>query len=593
MEKKMSNGQKSKSEKKIMTGAEIVMAALLEHGVDQIFGYPGGTVLPMYDILYTNTPIHHTLVSHEQGAVHAAEGYARSSGKIGVAMATSGPGATNTVTGIMDAFADSVPLLVITGQVHSALLGTRAFQECDIVNITKPCTKRSYLVKDVAELPRILHEAFYMAQNGRPGPVLVDIPKDVQCAKGVYRAKDEVKLSHESETIETSAATNYSKASVKQAISMMLEAERPVFYTGGGVINSGPEASKLLRELVELTDFPITSTLLGLGAYPASGKRWLGMLGMHGTYEANKTMHESDLIIALGARFDDRVTGHVKKFAPKAKIIHIDIDPKSINKIILVDLGMVVDCGTALEAMVKGWKQESAKKAPKNLRAWHKKIDTWKSKNSMAYRRCDVHIKPQHAIEKLDSLIKGRDAFIVTDVGQHQMWAAQYIGFEKPNHFMTSGGLGTMGYGLPAAIGVQTAHPNALVVCITGDGSLQMNSQEMMTAAQQRLPIKVIILNNNALGMVRQWQEMFYENRCDASTTKGQPDFVKLAEAYGWTGMICSSPQDMNHTFSTWLTTPGMCLLDCRVNPRENCLPIIPPGAAHNEMVLNLNEAEV
>jgi acetolactate synthase-1/2/3 large subunit len=570
--------------KRKMTGAKMVIAALAEHGVEHIFGYPGGAALPLYDALYGENFVRHILVRHEQGAVHAAEGYARSTGKVGCVLVTSGPGATNTVTGLMDAMADSIPLVVITGQVATPLIGTDAFQECDTVGITRPCTKYNYLVRDIADLPRVLHEAFAVASNGRPGPVLIDIPKNIQNAEGIYRTARQVAhegifaraLPHEKST-----HFGFTDAAIEQAVAMMRDAKRPVFYTGGGVINSGSGASEALRALVRATGFPVTSTLMGLGAYPASDPQWLGMLGMHGTYEANKAMHGADLIINIGARFDDRVTGRVDKFAPHARKIHIDIDPSSINKIVQVDLGIAADCEQALTAMQAVWRAPG-----QDLKPWWRQINRWRGKNSLGFAPSDSIIKPQHALQRLGEIIKGRDSYITTDVGQHQMWAAQHLGFEQPNRWMTSGGLGTMGYGLPAAVGVQTAHPEALVVCVTGDASIQMNIQEMATATQENLPLKVLILNNQWMGMVRQWQELSHGERYSESYVRSQPDFVALARAYGWKGLSCTTPQALDGALKEMIETDGPCMLDCLVEKAENCFPMIPAGKAHNKMVL-------
>ena len=567
------------TESQVMTGAEMVMTALAEHGVRHVFGYPGGAVLPLYDALAKQSRVYHTLVSHEQGAVHAAEGYARSTGKVGCVFVTSGPGATNTVTGLMDAYADSIPLVVIAGQVPSSLIGTDAFQECDIVGITRLCTKHSEQVTDIADLPRILHKAFLLAQSGRPGPVLIDIPKDIQNAQGLYRPVQEGSVSGDQSGDAFAAA-------IELAVALMMAAERPVFYTGGGVINAGDRASKLLRELAQATGFPVTSTLMGLGAYPASGAQWLGMLGMHGAYEANKVMHGADLIIAVGARFDDRVTGRVDMFAPQAKKIHIDIDPRSINKIVRVDCGIASDCATALAAIGISWRNQGGSASAQNLKPWWERIEMWRRERSFSFVNSDTVIKPQYALQRLGHYIRERDAYVVTDVGQHQMWTAQHIGFEQPRRLMTSGGLGTMGYGLPAALGVQTAHPDSLVVCVSGDGSFQMNSQEMATARQENLPIKVVLINNNALGMVRQWQGMYHENRFSASKGKGQPDFVKLAEAYGWAGFRCTSPYNLDAALQALIETPEPCLLDCVVDADENCFPMIPVGFGHDTMTL-------
>jgi acetolactate synthase-1/2/3 large subunit len=566
---------------KVMTGAEMVVEALKDQGVDTLFGYPGGAVLPIYDVLYHQNAVKHVLVRHEQGAAHAAEGYARSSGKVGVLLVTSGPGATNAITGLTDALMDSIPLVCITGQVPTHLIGSDAFQECDTVGITRHCTKHNYLVRSVEDLPRILHEAFYVAQHGRPGPVVIDIPKDVQFARGVY---EEGPQTIEHKTYRPRLKGDPDK--IEQAVTMMAAAKRPVFYTGGGVINAGPEASRLLRELVAATGFPVTSTLMGLGAYPASGANWLGMLGMHGTYEANNTMHDCDLMIAIGSRFDDRITGRLDAFAPGSKKIQVDIDPTSINKNVKIDLGIVGDCAHVLEAMLERWAARGFNADPDALGKWWNQIDVWRDRKSLSFKNSSQIIKPQWAIQRLFAQTKSRDTYITTEVGQHQMWAAQHYHFEAPNRFMTSGGLGTMGYGLPAAIGVQMAHPHALVIDIAGEGSILMNMQELSTALQYRLPVKIFILNNEYLGMVRQWQELLHGGRYSESYSAALPDFVKLAEAYGAHGIRCSDPADLDAAITEMLETPKAVVFDCRVDQTENCLPMIPSGKAHNEMIL-------
>ena len=564
-----------------MTGAEMVIAALADQGVEDIFGYPGGAVLPIYDALFHQDKVRHVLVRHEQGAVHAAEGYARSTGKVGAVLVTSGPGATNAVTGLTDALMDSVPLVCITGQVPTHLIGNDAFQECDTVGITRPCTKHNYLVKDVADLPGVLHEAFYVAGSGRPGPVVVDIPKDVQFAKGVYFKPNE--FPHKGYQPKLKGDLD----KIKVAIEMMRQARRPVFYTGGGVINSGTEACHLLRELVRLTGFPITSTLLGLGAYAASDPQWLGMLGMHGTFEANMSMHDCDLMICVGARFDDRITGRLDAFAPHSKKVHIDIDPSSINKNVKVDVPIVGDCAHVLEDMVRLWRSSGVAADPVALKGWWAQIDKWRARKSLAYKNSSDIIKPQYAIERLYAATRGRDVYITTEVGQHQMWAAQFFKFEEPNHWMTSGGLGTMGYGLPAAIGVQRAHPNALVIDIAGEASILMNMQEMSTAVQHRLPVKIFIINNQYMGMVRQWQELLHGGRYSESYTEALPDFVKLAEAYHAVGIRCDKPGELDAAIKHMIEVPKPVIFDCVVDPAENCFPMIPSGRAHNEMLLN------
>ncbi|WP_026595984.1 acetolactate synthase 3 large subunit [Methyloferula stellata] len=565
---------------KEMTGAEMVVEALKDQDVDCLFGYPGGAVLPIYDALFQQNHVRHILVRHEQGAAHAAEGYARSSGKVGVLLVTSGPGATNTITGLTDALMDSIPLICITGQVPTHLIGSDAFQECDTVGITRHCTKHNYLVRSIEDLPRVLHEAFYVAQNGRPGPVVIDIPKDVQFATGAYIGPQHI----EHRTYKPQLFGDSAK--IEQAVAMMAVARRPVFYTGGGIINSGLEASKLMRELVALTGFPITSTLMGLGAYPASGKNWLGMLGMHGTYEANNAMHDCDLMIAVGARFDDRITGRLDAFSPGSRKIHIDIDPSSINKNVKVDLGIIGDCTHVLQQMIEVWRHRGYKADPVHLDTWWREIDTWRARKSLSFKQSDKVIKPQYAVQRLYELTKNRDTYITTEVGQHQMWAAQHFHFEDPHHWMTSGGLGTMGYGLPAAIGAQLAHRDALVVDIAGEGSILMNMQEMSTAVQYDLPVKIFILNNEYLGMVRQWQELLHGGRYSHSYSEALPDFVKLAEAYGAHGIRCSDPADLDAAIMEMIDTPRPVIFDCLVDKTENCLPMIPSGKAHNEMIL-------
>ena len=566
-----------------MTGAEMVIQALADQGVEHIFGYPGGAVLPIYDALFQQEQVRHILVRHEQGATHMAEGYARSTGKCGVVLVTSGPGATNAVTGLTDALMDSIPLVCITGQVPTPLIGSDAFQECDTVGITRSCSKHNYLVKDVNDLPRVLHEAFFVAMSGRPGPVVVDIPKDVQFALGAYQRPEEVGTSrHRSYRPQREAELG----AVEAAVDMMLKAERPIFYTGGGVINAGPEASQRLRELGELTGFPVTSTLMGLGAFPGSHPQWLGMLGMHGTYEANMAMHDCDLMICVGARFDDRITGRIDAFSPQSRKIHIDIDPSSISKNVIVDLPIVGDCGWVLEEMVRIWRSKTNQPRTEALAPWWKEIAGWRAKNSLGFRNSDTIIKPQHAIRRLYEATRGRDVYVTTEVGQHQMWAAQHFPFELPNRWMTSGGLGTMGYGLPAAVGVQVAHPEALIIDIAGEASVQMTMQEMSTAVQYNLPIKVFILNNERMGMVRQWQELLHGGRYAHSYSESLPDFVKLAEAYGGHGIRCEDPADLDEAIAEMIASPKPVLFDCVVEKHENCLPMIPSGKPHNEMIL-------
>ena len=565
----------------VMTGAEMVIRAFQDQGVDTLFGYPGGAVLPIYDALFHQNAVKHILVRHEQGAVHAAEGYARSSGKVGCVLVTSGPGATNIVTGLTDAMLDSIPLVCITGQVPTHLIGTDAFQECDTVGITRHCTKHNYLVKSIDDLPRILHEAFYVAANGRPGPVVVDLPKDIQFASGLYE-RPEI-ASHKTYR----PAVKGDADRIRAAVELMATARRPVFYTGGGVINSGPEASRLLRELVRETGFPITSTLMGLGAYPGTDEKFLGMLGMHGTYEANLAMHECDVMICVGARFDDRITGRLDAFSPFSKKIHIDVDASSINKVVKVDVGIVGDCGSVLADMLEAWRALPSRPERSNLDPWFQKINAWKARDCLAYWPSGTIIKPQYAVQRLYEACKDRETYITTEVGQHQMWAAQYFKYDEPNRWMTSGGLGTMGYGLPAAIGTQLAHPNGLVIDIAGEASILMNMQEMSTAVQYRLPIKVFILNNEYMGMVRQWQELLHGSRYSQSYSESLPDFVKLAEAYGAKGMRCEKPGDLDGAIAEMLAYDGPVIFDCIVDKTENCFPMIPSGKAHNEMLLS------
>ncbi|MES2255749.1 MAG: acetolactate synthase 3 large subunit [Pseudomonadota bacterium] len=570
-----------------LTGAEIVVRALKDQGVTHIFGYPGGAVLPIYDALFADNGITHVLVRHEQGATHAAEGYARSTGKPGVVLVTSGPGATNAVTGLTDALMDSIPLVVLTGQVATHLIGTDAFQEADTVGITRACTKHNWLVRDANDLSRTLHEAFQIATGGRPGPVVVDIPKDVQFKTGEYFTPDQIR--HRSYNPKTEPEA----ASIARAVEMMAAAKRPILYTGGGLINSGPQASAALRELAALTGFPVTSTLMGLGAFPASSPQWMGMLGMHGTYEANHAMHDCDLMVCLGARFDDRCTGRIDKFSPGSKKIHLDIDASQINKVVRVDLGIVADAGKAISEMVKLWKAKE-KKADPALKDWWAQIERWRAKRSLAYEASEILIKPQYAIDRLYALTRGRNVYITTEVGQHQMWAAQRFKFEEPNRWMTSGGLGTMGYGLPAAVGVQMAHPGALVIDIAGEASVQMTMQEMSTAVQYNLPIKIFILNNEYMGMVRQWQQLLHGGRYSHSYSEALPDFVKLAEAFGCLGLRATKPSELDAKIQEMIDSPKPVLFDCRVDATENCYPMIPSGAAHNEMILSaLSDASV
>ena len=574
---------------KLLSGAEIVFKCLEDQGVEYIFGYPGGAVLPIYDELKNHESIKHILVRHEQGAGHAAEGYARSSGKPGVVLVTSGPGATNVVTALTDAYMDSVPLVCISGQVPTHLIGTDAFQECDTTGITRPCTKHNWLVKDIKDLSKILHEAFKVATTGRPGPVLVDIPKDIQFAKSKYsKPKAEKKLNG-------SSLNRFTQEEVDKLIEMMSKAKKPIIYSGGGVINSGPQASEALRELVQLTGFPITSTLQGLGAYPGDDSQFLGMLGMHGTYEANNAMHDCDLLINIGARFDDRITGKIDEFSPKSKKVHIDIDPSSINKIIKVDLALVGDVNDVINKITKTINKKKLnlnKSNKQQISKWWEQIQKWRQKNSLNFINSNETIKPQHAVQRLYELTKNQDTFITTEVGQHQMWAAQHYKFNKPNRWMTSGGLGTMGYGLPAAVGVQIAHPEKLVVDIAGEASVLMTMQEMSTAVQYNLPIKIFILNNQYMGMVRQWQELLHEKNYSESYSEALPDFMKMADAYGCKGIKAETPDELDQKIQEMVDHKGPVIFDCHVDPNENCFPMIPSGKPHNQMILGPNEQE-
>ena len=563
------------------SGAEILIDTLIEQGVDTVFGYPGGAVLPIYDALFQHKKIRHVLVRHEAGAAHAAEGYARSTGKPGVVLVTSGPGATNAVTGIADAFMDSIPLIVLTGQVATNLIGSDAFQEADTVGITRHCSKHNYLVKDPADLASTVREAFAIATKGRPGPVVIDIPKNVQVATTSTDVKRVT-----SSRFNPAGEADY--AEINRAVELLANAKAPILYTGGGIINSGPDASAALRELAELCGAPVTSTLMGLGAYPASGDAWLGMLGMHGTYEANMAMNQCDVMLCLGARFDDRVTGRLDAFSPDSIKIHIDIDRSSINKTVRVDLPIVADVGAAIRQMIEVWKGRKYKAAA--LDDWWARIKGWRAVDCLSYTGSTQEIMPQYAIERLFAATKDKSPIITTEVGQHQMWAAQHFHFDAPNKWLTSGGLGTMGYGLPAAVGAQMGNPDALVIDIAGEASIQMNIQEMATAAQYRLPVKVFILNNEWMGMVRQWQELTYESRFSESYSDSLPDFVALAEAYGWKGIRCSDPAKLDEAIAEMLAYDGPVMFDCRVHKTSNCFPMIPSGAAHTDMILHSDE---
>ncbi|MBC7132772.1 MAG: acetolactate synthase 3 large subunit [Roseovarius sp.] len=563
-----------------MTGAKMVVQALRDQGVDVVFGYPGGAVLPIYDEIFQQNDIRHILVRHEQGAVHAAEGYARSTGRPGVVLVTSGPGATNAVTGLTDALMDSIPLVVLTGQVPTFMIGNDAFQEADTVGITRPCTKHNWLVSDTRNLSDIIHQAFHVATSGRPGPVLIDIPKDVQFASADYTPPQKARVSH------YQPQRKGDIEAITDLVAAIEKAKRPIFYTGGGVINSGPAASQLLRELVEATGIPITSTLMGLGAYPASGKHWLGMLGMHGLYEANMAMHGCDLMINIGARFDDRITGRLDAFSPDSIKAHIDIDPSSINKVVKTDIPIVGDIAHVLEDLLKIWKARGRKTNREAIARWWERIEEWRKVDCLSFKQQGPTIKPQYALSRLEALTRGRDRYICTEVGQHQMWAAQYLGFEDPNRWMTSGGLGTMGYGFPASIGVQIAHPDALVINVAGEASWLMNMQEMGTAVQYRLPVKQFILNNERLGMVRQWQELLHGERYSSSWSEALPDFVKLAEAFGAKGILCRDPADLDDAIMEMLDHDGPVIFDCLVEKHENCFPMIPSGEPHNKMLL-------
>jgi len=564
-----------------MTGAEVIIKALTDLGVEVVFGYPGGAVLPIYDALFKQNQLKHILVRQEGGAVHAAEGYARSTGKVGVVLVTSGPGATNAVTGLTDALMDSVPIVCLTGQVPTHLIGNDAFQECDTTGITRPCTKHNYLVKDTESLARTMHEAFYVARSGRPGPVVIDLPKDIQFAECPYVGPEEIKHPSYRPRIRANADE------IERVVDVIAKAERPIFYGGGGIVNSGPAACKKFTDFVRMTGYPCTLTLMGLGAFPGSDQQFLGMLGMHGTYEANMAMHECDALICVGARFDDRITGRLDAFSPNSTKVHIDIDPSSINKNVRVDLPIVGDVGAVMGQLTKAWKERVKRRSNgKVVREWWKKIEDWKGVNCLAYKQDKKLIKPQYAIERLYELTKGRETFITTEVGQHQMWAAQFYKFETPKHWMTSGGLGTMGYGFPSAVGVQIAHPDKLVVDISGEASFLMNMQELSTAVQYRLPVKIFILNNQYMGMVRQWQELLHGSRYSETYMDSLPDFVKLAESFGAVGLRVKKPEDLDDMIGEMIAVNKMVIADVCVDPSENCFPMIPSGSAHNEMIL-------
>ena len=587
----MSAAGKSDAPGTRMLGADMIVQSLIDLGVDTIFGYPGGAVLPIYDAIFRQNRVRHILVRHEQAAVHAAEGYARSTGKVGVVLVTSGPGATNTVTGLTDALMDSIPVVCLTGQVPTHMIGNDAFQEADTVGITRPCTKHNYLVRQVDDLPRIIHEAFYVASSGRPGPVVIDLPKDVVMTEGDYEsgAYDVPETGHPSyrPQIEPDAEA------IERAVQAMMGAKRPVFYTGGGVINAGPDASKTLVELVRETGYPITNTLMGLGAFPASDERFLGMLGMHGTCEANMAMAECDVMICIGARFDDRVTGRLEDFSKGSVKIHVDIDPSSVNKNVHVDIPVIGDAGRVVKAMLESWKRHRAKPDAKALGAWWKTIEGWRAKDSLRYRQTGDVIKPQYAIQRLYEATRDKDVYFTTEVGQHQMWAAQYLRFDEPNRWMTSGGLGTMGYGFPAAMGVQVAHPDALVIDVAGEASFLMQIQEISTLMQYGLPVKVFILNNEYMGMVRQWQELFHGGRYSESYMDSLPDFVKLAESFGATGLRATKADEVDDVIAAMIETPGPVIADVRVDKEANVYPMIPSGAAHYEMKFGPDHGEL
>lgn len=567
-----------------MTGAEIILQALADQGVEVIFGYPGGAVLPIYDQLHKQNRLRHVLVRQEAGAVHAAEGYARSTGRVGTVLVTSGPGATNAVTGLADAFMDSIPLVCLTGQVATHMIGNDAFQEADTVGITRPCTKHNYLVKDVNDLARVMHEAFYVARSGRPGPVVIDLPKDIQLAEGTYAVPDDSTHRTYRPRIEGDPAQ------VERAVELIVGAERPIIYAGGGVINSGPRAAELLSELVCMTGYPVTTTVMGLGGFPGTDPQCLGMLGMHGTYEANLAMAHCDVMVAIGARFDDRVTGRLDAFSQGSKKIHIDIDPSSINKNVSVEVPIIGDVAHVLAQINARLKARGARPDTDSLKLWWARIEEWRARKCLSYQGSESVIKPQYALERLYEHIKDTDVYITTEVGQHQMWAAQFLKFDQPNRWMTSGGLGTMGYGLPAAMGAQIAHPDATVIDVAGEASILMNIQELSTIAQYRLPVKVFILNNSYMGMVRQWQEIMHGGRYSESYVDGLPDFVKLAESFGAVGLRASQPAEVDAVIEEMLAAKTAVIVDVVVDQEENCFPMIPSGAAHYDMILGLDD---